>query len=41
MPLLMELTEEEEAGQATFFTRIDGQFSKKQLLISEDNFSMC
>jgi hypothetical protein len=36
----MVLTEE-KAGQATFFTRIEGQFSKRQLLMSEDNkFSM-
>jgi len=25
----MEVTEEKEAGQATFFTRTEGQFSKK------------
>lgn len=38
----MELTEEKEARQATFFTRTEVQFSKKQLLISKDtNFSMC
>lgn len=38
----MELTEEKEAGHATFFTRTEGQFSKKQSLKSKDkNFSKC